>query len=138
MLDTWGVIKYSTKLLTIKRAVTSNHSNPNIPKPFDFDAVRDKNLRDIVKSNRLFHQTLFERCGNDVISGMIDQLRKRSHVWQHYIVGHSRRMEKTIKEHKMMVNCIRKQDVVKLKEVNETHLASGFQSYMEDLTVNND
>jgi len=34
-----------------------------------------------------------------------------------------------------MVNCIRKQDVAKLKKVNETHLASGFQSYMEDLTT---
>ena len=43
--------------------------------------------------------------------------------------------EKTIKEHKSMVNSIRKQDVSKLKKVNETHLASGFQSYMEDLTV---
>ena len=100
------------------------------------DAVKEKNLRDIVTSNRLFHQTIFERCGNDVISEMIDQLRKRSHVWQHYIVGHSSRMEKTIKEHKYMVTYIRKQDVSKLKELNEKHLASGFQSYMEDLTVN--
>ena len=100
------------------------------------DAVKEKNLGDIVTSNRLFHQTIFERCGNDVISEMIDQLRKRSHVWQHYIVGHSKRMEKTIKEHKSMVNSIRKQDVSKLKKVNETHLTRGFQSYMEDLTVN--
>jgi len=99
------------------------------------DAVQKKNLRNIVTSNRLFHRTIFERCGNDVISEMIDQLRKRSHVWQHYIVGHSNRMEKTIKEHKSMVACIRKQDVSKLKELNEKHLASGYQSYMEDLTV---
>jgi DNA-binding GntR family transcriptional regulator len=66
---------------------------------------------------------------------MIDQLRKRSHIWQHYIVGHADRMKDTIQEHSEIVRCLKKGNGTELKSVNENHLAQGFKSYCEDLMM---
>jgi DNA-binding GntR family transcriptional regulator len=98
-------------------------------------AVANENLKDIIASNRLFHQGIFQACGNQVVVEMIDQLRKRSHIWQHYIVGHADRMKDTIQEHHNIVRCLKKKDGPELKNVNENHLAQGFKSYCEDLMI---
>jgi DNA-binding GntR family transcriptional regulator len=98
-------------------------------------AVANENLKDIIASNRLFHQGIFQACGNQVVVEMIDQLRKRSHIWQHYIVGHADRMKDTIQEHHNIVRCLKKKNGPELKNVNENHLAQGFKSYCEDLMI---
>ena len=97
-------------------------------------AAKAKNLRAIMNSNRLFHNGIFQTCGNVVITEIIDQLRKRSHMWQHYIVGQPGRMQKTIEEHRDIVRCLQTGNASKLKKLNEQHLAEGYKSYMEDLT----
>ena len=98
-------------------------------------AVANENLKDIIASNRLFHQGIFKACGNQVVVEMIDQLRKRSHIWQHYIVGHADRMKGTIQEHHNIVRCLKKRDGAELKNVNQKHLTQGFKSYCEDLMM---
>jgi len=97
-------------------------------------AVKAKNLRAMMNSNRLFHNGIFQTCGNAIITEMIDQLRKRSHLWQHYIVGQPRRIEKTIEEHRDIVGCLQKGNASKLRKLNKQHLAEGYKSYIEDLT----
>ena len=98
-------------------------------------AVANENLKDIIASNRFFHQGIFQACGNRVVVEMIDQLRKRSHIWQHYIVGHADRMKATIQEHNNIVRCLKKRNGAELKKVNTNHLAQGFKSYCEDLMM---
>ncbi len=98
-------------------------------------AVANENLKDIIASNRLFHQEIFKACGNRVVVEMIDQLRKRSHIWQHYIVGHAARMKDTIQEHSDIVGCLKKGNGSELKNVNKNHLTQGFKSYCEDLMI---
>jgi DNA-binding GntR family transcriptional regulator len=117
-----------------------NSSNLNLDqiiiyqKAFE-EAVADENLKDIIASNGLFHQEIFQACGNRVVVEMIDQLRKRSHIWQHYIVGHAARMQATIQEHGDIVSCLKKGNGAELKNVNKNHLAQGFKSYCEDLMM---
>jgi DNA-binding GntR family transcriptional regulator len=117
-----------------------NSSNLNLDqiiiyqKAFE-EAVTDENLKDIIASNGLFHQEIFQACGNRVVVEMIDQLRKRSHIWQHYIVGHAARMQATIQEHGDIVSCLKKGNGAELKNVNKNHLAQGFKSYCEDLMM---
>ena len=99
------------------------------------NAVANGDLKGIVAANRMFHQQIYEACDNAVVMEMIDQLRKRSHVWQHYIVGHADRMHVTMEEHDAMVRSLEKIDGPGLKKINETHLTRGYKSYMEDLMV---
>jgi DNA-binding GntR family transcriptional regulator len=98
-------------------------------------AVEAEDLKGIMESNRLFHQEIFQVCDNAIVLELIDQLRKRSHVWQHYIVGHADRLRKTVAEHDAIVDCLKKHDASGLKMVNENHLTMGFKSYMEDLMI---
>ena len=100
-------------------------------------AVEDEDLKGIMESNGLFHQEIFQACDNAIILELIDQLRKRSHVWQHYIVGHADRLRQTVEEHGAIVDCLRKNNFTGLKEINENHLTMGFKSYMEDLMIAN-
>ena len=98
-------------------------------------AVADEKLKGIMETNRLFHQEIFQGCGNMVVVEMIDELRKRSHIWQHYIVGHADRMKKTIQEHCDIVRWLKERNASSLKKVNENHLTQGFKSYMHDLMI---
>ena len=98
-------------------------------------AVESEDLKGIIESNRLFHQQIFQVCDNAIVLELIDQLRKRSHVWQHYIVGQANRLRKTVEEHDAIVDCLNKHDVPRLKIVNENHLTMGFKSYTEDLMI---
>ncbi len=97
--------------------------------------LQTRNLRGILKYNRLFHQSIFETCGNVIVSEMIDQLRNRSRIWYHYIRGDARHREKSIQEHRDMIACLRSGNADKLKAVNETHLNSGYKSYTGHLPL---
>lgn len=98
-------------------------------------AFEDENLKGFMDANRLFHQKIFDAGSNDIILEMIDQLRKRSHIWQHYIVGQPARLQKTIEEHEEIVRCLLCGDAEELKKVNGNHLTQGYKSYMEDLMI---
>jgi len=98
-------------------------------------AVEAEDLKGIIESNRLFHQQIFLVCNNAIVLELIDQLRKRSHLWQHYIVGHADRLQKTVEEHDAIVHCLKRHDAPGLKMVNENHLTMGFKSYTDDLMI---
>lgn len=97
------------------------------------EAFKEHNLRAMIACNRLFHQTIFDTCGNGAIAELIDQLRKRSHIWQHYIVGYPQRMKATFAQHNEILSCIKNRDAAQLKQINEEHLMEGYNSFMEDL-----
>jgi DNA-binding GntR family transcriptional regulator len=98
-------------------------------------ALKEKNLRGILNYNRLFHQAIFGVCGNTIVSEMIDQLRNRSRIWYHYIRGNDQHRENSIKDHIVMIDCLRSKNVVKLKAINESHLTTGYKSYKEHLII---
>ncbi len=97
------------------------------------DAISKEDFRRVVAANRLFHHTIFEQCGNSLVLDLIDQLRTRSHFWQHYIVGQPDRINRTISEHRVMLEYLKKGDVAALKQINQTHLTWGFKDFMTDL-----
>jgi len=134
---------YNARVLLENHAIDlamQNNTGPDIDrvvfhqKAFE-NAVGDEKLKGIMESNGLFHQEIFQACGNGVVVEMIDQLRKRSHIWQHYIVGHADRIKNTIQEHGDIVRCLKEGNVMELKKVNQNHLTQGFKSYMDDLMI---
>ncbi|MCF6246279.1 MAG: GntR family transcriptional regulator [Desulfobacula sp.] len=96
---------------------------------------KEKNLRGILNHNRLFHQSMFEVCGNQIASDLIDQLRNRSRIWYHYIRGNAQHRENSIKDHLSMIDCLGSKDASKLKEINTRHLTVGYTNYIEQLTA---
>lgn len=92
--------------------------------------LKEKDLIGILNNNRLFHQSIFEACGNKIISEMIDKLRNRSRIWYHYIRGNPQHLENSIKDHIAMIECLYSKNTVKLKKINENHLTSGYKNYI--------
>jgi DNA-binding GntR family transcriptional regulator len=97
------------------------------------DAISRQDFRRVVAANRLFHHTIFAQCGNLLVLDLIDQLRTRSHFWQHYIVGQPDRINRTISEHQVMLDYLKKGEMAALKHVNQTHLTWGYKDFMTDL-----
>jgi DNA-binding GntR family transcriptional regulator len=95
-------------------------------------ALKEENLRGLFHHNRLFHGTLFAVCGNDVFIEMIDQLRKRSHIWYRYFTGNPGHRRSSIDDHSQMIACLEECDTARLKRVNKRHLTRGYRRYKED------
>ena len=118
--------------------VVTNVQNPALEKIKSYElkfekSLKDENLRGLFTYNRLFHGTIFETCNNNVVSEMIDQLRKRSHIWYNYFAGNPQHRKNSVKEHNLMIECLQKRDAAKLKTVNKKHLTRGYKNYKEDL-----
>ena len=95
--------------------------------------IQKKNFRGTLISNIQFHQTIFQLCGNDVLSEIIDQLRTRSHLLRHYIWRQPRRLEKSIEEHEDLIKAIENGDAERLRQINERHITAGVKNYIEDI-----
>ena len=118
--------------------VVTNVQNPALEKIKSYElkfekSLKDENLRGLFTYNRLFHGTIFETCNNNVVSEMIDQLRKRSHIWYNYFAGNPQHRKNSVKEHNLMIECLQKRDTAQLKSVNKKHLTRGYKNYKEDL-----
>ena len=93
--------------------------------------LKSKDLRGILKYNRLFHQSIFEVSENGIVSDFIDQLRNRSRIWYHYVREDTAHQEKSIDDHRRMIACLRAGDAAGLVAVNTKHLSSGFERYQK-------
>lgn len=132
---------YQTRILLESYAidfVTANIQNSELEKIKSFEhdfekSLKEENLRGLFIYNRLFHSAIFETCNNHVVSEMIDQLRKRSHIWYNHFAGNPQHRKISIKEHNVMIECLEKRDAAKLKKVNKKHLSRGYKSYKADL-----
>ena len=97
--------------------------------------LKEKNLRGILNSNRLFHQSIFEVCGNKIISEMINQLRNRSRTWYHYISGNAKHLEDSVKDHIVMIECLHSKNKAKLKKINKKHLSIAHKIYKKETII---
>jgi len=95
-------------------------------------AVLRNDLREIMNANKIFHQRLFQASESSVLAGLIEQVRVRCHLWQHYIVGHPDRLSKTVEEHRAMLKALKKHDPEGFKALVQNHVTSAFAAYRED------
>ena len=98
------------------------------------EAVKEKKLKKMININKLFHQTLFKASGNSIVLDIISQLRSKSFLWQHYIIGYPERLKGTMKDHRNIVDCIKNRDVAGLQQVNEQHIRAGYEVYLKDMS----
>ncbi len=95
--------------------------------------IKEEDVRGILNYNRLFHQSIFENCENEIVAEMIGQLRNRSRIWYHFIRENSKFREKSIKDHRAMIDLLRSKDITRLKELNRQHLTAGYLNYKQGL-----
>ena len=98
------------------------------------DAAKEKKLRNMININKLFHQTIFDASGNTIVPEIITQLRAKSFLWQHYIIGYPERLKGTLRDHRDILDCIVRRDVAGLQHVNEKHIRSGYEAYIKDIS----
>jgi len=134
---------YHTRMLLENHAIESviaNIDTEQLKKIEEYEVnfekeLKDKNLRGILNYNRLFHQSIFEACGNTIISDILDQLRNRSRIWYHYIRGNAQHLEKSVEDHRAMIDCLHSGNAVRLKKINKNHLSFGYKVYKGDLII---
>jgi DNA-binding GntR family transcriptional regulator len=97
------------------------------------DKLREDDLRGIFNFNRMFHESIFENCGNEVVAEMISQLRNRSRIWYHFIRGDNLLKDKSVRDHRKMIEYLRSGDVTALKSLNGDHLTAGYMHYRKNL-----
>jgi DNA-binding GntR family transcriptional regulator len=97
------------------------------------EAIQSNDLRGMVNANTSFHRCMVQAGQNSVIAELIEQLRLRSYLWQHYVLGQSDRLVRTVDEHRAFLESLRRRDKKEFKELIKNHLASGFESYKDDL-----
>jgi DNA-binding GntR family transcriptional regulator len=95
-------------------------------------AVESTSVREMIESNRAFHQTIIEASGNQVLAEIADDLRTRSHLWQQYRPVFSERISRTLGDHRAMIDRLKQRDAGGLKEVNQRHLDGGWFTFLED------
>ncbi len=92
-------------------------------------AVKRKNFKDAVKANIEFHQNIMNVSGNAIMIEIIDQLRNRALVIRHYMWLHSDNVQKSVKDHRALINALQERDAEKLKSVNQAHILEAFEQY---------
>jgi len=98
-------------------------------------ALEEENLRGILAYNRSFHRAIFDKCENQIIPEITDQLRSRSRAWYRYIAGSSIHRENSVRDHLQIIECLRTRDTQRLKKINESHLTAGYENYKENLIL---
>ncbi len=98
-------------------------------------AIEKSEVKNAIISNMSFHNAIFESSGNTISTEIIADLRARSYLWQHYILGDKSQLQKTIVEHGEMIDCIKNQDASGLRFINEAHLKISYETYISDILV---
>lgn len=91
-------------------------------------------LRDL---NHRFHQELCSFSGNSCLISLIDDLWIRSQFFRKSVWYPSNRWQKSIKEHREIVKCLKEQNQDRIKELLLQHINSsiGLQNELEQFTA---
>lgn len=101
---------------------------------FHKEFVKSADERDIANAmhcNMDFHHIIAEGSGNSIVTEIVADLQRRSYLWQFFVLGQSERLEKTISEHDGIIKAIKERDASGFQSINEQHLRSGYNLYME-------
>ncbi len=97
------------------------------------EAIQSDDLRGMIDANTSFHRCLAQAGRNSILAELLEELRLRSYLWQHYVVGHPERLAKTAGEHRALLESLRRKDKKEFKRLTRNHLTSSFESYKEDI-----
>lgn len=83
------------------------------------------------EANDAFHHYLFRASGNDTLLHMIEHLWLRCHLVRHFAWLNPARIQKSVAEHREIVEALEQRDVERLKQVYLRHEMAGRDTYLQ-------
>lgn len=79
--------------------------------------------------NTMFHETLFGACGNRFLADAINQFWLRTTPIHWYVLGDSKHLTNSHRDHDEMIDALEKGDQPRLVEVCRTHILPALDAY---------
>lgn len=95
------------------------------------DAVRERNLAEVFRTNTMFHRKLFEGTCNPSLVEAIEQSNSRTHGIRSHGLGLPSLLEKAEAEHLEMIRLIELEDLDGLAEICIAHMDAARNFYEE-------
>jgi DNA-binding GntR family transcriptional regulator len=99
------------------------------------EAAQADDLASVVLANRDFHQALMRRCSNDLLLGILDNLRDRVALVIVWGWGSDSRRSREAEEHERILGATERGDADAAVYALERHIESGMQSALSRLNA---
>ena len=104
-------------------------------------AAENHDFLTMSQTNNSFHEMTFKASGNQVVSGLIEELRTRSNLLLYHIWRRPGQFGKSIKDHEDLLAALQKRDLAAFIKVNSRHVLASVSDYigkpLDDLGLKN-
>ncbi len=94
-------------------------------------AVEERNMRGVIRANKLFHETIYQQCGNVFMSDTINRMAQKSNLVRFSSSIELSHLERARDEHFAMVAALAQKDNDHLAELCLAHLLPARIHYLE-------
>jgi len=95
-------------------------------------AIDKQDFRNYSKLNILFHQTIYDNCGNDHLKKMIDDLTARTDRARALFAYIPERNTKSIEDHKAIIQAIANGDAETAEKLMLNHQSEGLKIFLKN------
>lgn len=92
-------------------------------------AIQSKDFNEMMAANIEFHDAIFKISGNSILTEMIRQLRSRAVAIRHYTWLHPEHLQKSVAEHAVLIDALKRKDTAKFKKINRVHILAALEMY---------
>lgn len=116
------VLPFTAEILGELEAVADAHET----------AIARSELTTVLKWNGIFHDVLFEQCGNPFLVQTVRQMGSATHAIRGYRIADPDLLQKAAQEHRAMIDAARRGDRERLSLLCIDHILPSLNRYMAD------
>ena len=98
-------------------------------------SLREGSLKEIFKLNKKFHQTIEKSSNNKELLFLLDNVYKRSRERFSEILSRKKRQEKSIEEHKVILEALIKKDEELAEQLMKKHIENGKKDLLQQIEL---
>jgi DNA-binding GntR family transcriptional regulator len=98
-------------------------------------SLKEGSLKEIFKLNKKFHQTIEKSSNNKELLFLLDNVYKRSRERFSEILSRKKRQEKSIEEHKVILEALIKKDEELAEQLMRKHIENGKKDLLQQIEL---
>jgi len=98
-------------------------------------SLKEGSLKEIFKLNKKFHQTIEKSSNNKELLFLLDNVYKRSRERFSEILSRKKRQEKSIEEHKAILEALIKKDEKLVEKLMKKHIENGKEDLLQQIEL---
>jgi len=98
-------------------------------------SLREGSLKEIFKLNKKFHQVIEKSSNNKELLFLLDDVYKRSRERFSEILSRKKRQEKSIEEHKVILEALIKKDEELAEQLMKKHIENGKEDLLQQIEL---